>query len=199
MSFYPEKIAKRFAGSLREVTNRPVASGCGVGLALECGSVVRFEIRVDDLVVEKASFVSSGCGYLVAATDVLAEWLAGRDLVDLHGLREEDVQDILDQLLGPYPTNRHHCGRVAIESVRSALADLRQRRLNEFQGEEALICTCFGVTENAIVGLIQDRRIASVDAVGTVCRAGTGCGACRPIIEDILGSQAVERVPPQGE
>ena len=47
------------------------------------------------------------------------------------------------------------------------------------------ICACFGVSCSAVETSIA-RGAASLDAVGTITRAGTNCGSCRPEIRALL-------------
>ena len=47
-------------------------------------------------------------------------------------------------------------------------------------------CTCFGVTEERLEGVIRGLKDPSVEAVGDVCNAGMGCGSCRMLIEEMI-------------
>ena len=62
----------------------------------------------------------------------------------------------------------------------------RQTTLEEWAGEEVLICTCFGVSEKTIERVIQTCSLHTVKEVTRACNAGGGCGSCHPLIEDIL-------------
>jgi NifU-like protein len=53
-------------------------------------------------------------------------------------------------------------------------------------GEAALICTCFGVTDDRIREMIASRRARTVRQVGELTNAGTGCGSCQMLIREIL-------------
>lgn len=184
MPFYPEKVAER----LREL--RPAEplhqAAEGTGLAVECGSFVKFALKLDGDVIEAAAFRSNGCGFALAAAGALANWLTQMRLTDLHGLDEAASGALLDAAVGEYPVMRSHCRWAVVEAARTALADLRARRVEEFRGETALVCSCFGVSEDAITELARGKGIADVDEVGRILRAGTGCGSCRMVIREIL-------------
>lgn len=47
------------------------------------------------------------------------------------------------------------------------------------------VCLCHVTTDSQIRRAI-DEGAATVDQIGEVCGAGTGCGACRPQIHDML-------------
>jgi NAD(P)H-nitrite reductase large subunit len=76
------------------------------------------------------------------------------------------------------------CREVARSALRNALAAFRQRQLDEIGGEVHLVCTCFGVTEEAI----ERCGATNVESVGRLTNAGTGCGSCRMLIDEIVGS-----------
>lgn len=48
-----------------------------------------------------------------------------------------------------------------------------------------IVCVCHGVPCKRIRSVILDGA-HSVDAVGEACGAGTDCGACREVIEDLI-------------
>jgi len=52
-----------------------------------------------------------------------------------------------------------------------------------------IVCACFSVGLNTIVGAIKTENIVSVDEIGKSLRAGTNCGSCVPELKTILGHQ----------
>lgn len=50
-----------------------------------------------------------------------------------------------------------------------------------------IVCLCHGVRDRDIDELI-DRGAATVDEIGEMCGAGTGCGACLGDLEDKLAA-----------
>jgi NifU-like protein len=72
--------------------------------------------------------------------------------------------------------------------LQDAFADFRAFQIEEFAGEKALICTCFGVSEERIEKAITENNLQTVEEVGEFCRAGTGCGSCQPLIQEIIDS-----------
>lgn len=128
---------------------------------------------------------------MVAAADVLAEIVGENDIADLHGLDRNDLVDAVTAAVEGIPDERGQCVDVCIEALRAAFAELRRRRVEEFAGERALICTCFGVSEEAIESLIARNRPTSVDEVTAACRAGGGCGSCRMLIQEMLDAREI--------
>ncbi|MDQ2719884.1 MAG: nitrite reductase large subunit NirB [Bacteroidota bacterium] len=52
--------------------------------------------------------------------------------------------------------------------------------------DAALICSCEGVSKGAICSTVKDYRIADLDGVKKITKAGTGCGGCVPMVKDII-------------
>lgn len=135
-----------------------------------------------------ASFKTNGCGYMIASAEILSTVLSGAKLPDLHGFNSDEWLDAIESEIDPLPLDRRHCAEVCFEALRSAFAALRDRRIEEFRGEEALICTCFGVSERTIEEFVGSSRDASVDSVADSLRAGSGCGSCRMLIQEMIDS-----------
>lgn len=49
-----------------------------------------------------------------------------------------------------------------------------------------IICDCFDVSRGEIVDAIKAKGLKTVDEVGEVTNAGTGCGGCQDKIQEIL-------------
>jgi assimilatory nitrate reductase catalytic subunit len=52
-----------------------------------------------------------------------------------------------------------------------------------------IVCLCEGVSEKKVDQAI-DSGARTVEAVGRMCGAGTGCGSCKPLVRDMLARQA---------
>ncbi|MBK8305470.1 MAG: iron-sulfur cluster assembly scaffold protein [Chloracidobacterium sp.] len=176
MSFYPATIHQRLkqrqnAGAIEN------ASACGRSASFLCGCSVGFSVRLgeDGKTIESASFNSNGCGYMIAAADVLAGTITGTRLSDLHSLDHDEVFGVVENALEPFPTERRQCADVCIEALRATFADLRATQIEEFAGEKALVCTCFGVLEETIASHISERSLKTTDEVAAICNAGDGC------------------------
>lgn len=187
MSFYPPKINERFL--------RPKNAGAptrtdavGVDASLICGTFVRFFLQIDEASkkIEAVRFKSDGCGCAIAAADVLAEKITGCKLTDLHGAGANFWRAEIERELGSFAPARRHCLEICIEALHAALADYRSRRLEEFSGEKALVCTCFGVSEETIERVVAENEIETVEEVKNICRAGGGCGSCQFLIQEII-------------
>ena len=195
MNYYPPKINDRInrascAGRAAD------ANAVGAGASLECGAFVRFFLRIDRETkrIEEAKYKSSGCGYAIAAAESLCARVAGERLNDLRGLNERALIDAIEGELGAFPASRARCAQICIDALAAAFLDFRRAQIEEFAGEEALICTCFGVSERTIENAIANQSLETVAEVTDVCAAGGGCGSCQPLIQEILDSYRRENV-----
>lgn len=57
-----------------------------------------------------------------------------------------------------------------------------------------IVCVCHGVPCSRIRSVIRDGA-ETVDAVGAACSAGTDCGSCREMIEDLIDETAPSQAP----
>jgi NAD(P)H-nitrite reductase large subunit len=48
------------------------------------------------------------------------------------------------------------------------------------------ICHCMDVTRGTIIEAIKKHNLKTVEEVGQATEAGTGCGGCQPVIQEIL-------------
>ncbi len=192
-SFYPEKVNDRF-NSPKHSGKAADANGIGTDAAFICGSFVRFSLSIDTSSKEiiEVKFQTNGCGFMIAAADVLAGEIIGRGLAELHGLNSEELRRRIENELGEFPQSRGHCVAVCVDALHAAFADHRAYQIEEFRGETALICTCFGIAEETIVSCITQNSHETVEEVTGTCRAGSGCGSCRMLIQELIDIRHIE-------
>lgn len=187
MTFYPPKINERFENP-RNAGKIADSNAEGRSATFVCGAILKIYLRIDkkNKKISKAKFQTNGCGYLTAAADFLAEMLEEKILTDLHGLDDGAFQAEIEAALGEFPAHRRHCLELVTDALKRAFADFRVAQIVEFSGEKALICTCFGVSEEKIERIITEKSLETVEQVSDLCNAGDGCGACRPLIQELL-------------
>ena len=187
MSFYPPNINERFQHP-RNVGKLADANAVGTSASFICGAFVRVFVRIEVKTKEilEVKFKSNACGFAIAAADVLTEKVVGKKLIELHGLDKEILQSQIEKELENFPSRRAHCLQLCLDALQAAFADFRAFQIEEFAGEKALICTCFGVSEETVENIIQQNSLENVEEVTKMCGAGGGCGLCQPLIQEIL-------------
>lgn len=191
MPYYPPKVNERFR--MPDHSEKAAAANAsGTSASFVCGCFVRFKLLIEGEPgrISGVWFRTNGCGFMAASADAAAEMLTGQELTGLHSLAEAGFIGSLETALGPLPVGRRHCAQAVYEAARAAFADYRSRRIQEFTGEKALICTCFGISEDTILSCIALESVNSVEDVTAATRAGGGCGSCRMLIQEMLDEQA---------
>lgn len=190
MSFYPDRIDRIFRRPENAGTAAR-ANAAGRHATFVCGAALRLSLRIDTRTKEigEARFATNGCGYLIAAAEVLTRLITGRRLTEFGGEFDRRLEQEIERELGRFARPRRHCLELTLETLHRALADFRLFQIGEFAGEKALICTCFGVAEETIERAIAAKGLETVEQVGRICRAGTGCGSCQPLIQEILDTR----------
>ena len=182
MSYYPARVNEHFLHP-RNVGEAVEADAAGEAGSLACGAILRLTLNIDaSQRIADAKFKAVGCGYLIAAASVLTETIKDLSLGRAATLSETAVAD----WLGLMPKGREHCARLCREALHAALANYHNPAREEWAGDEALICTCFGVSEKTIERVIEARSLRTVAEVTRACHAGGGCQSCHPLILDIL-------------
>lgn len=148
----------------------------GRAASLTCGAHVRFSIQVDEAhSVSQARFRAAGCSDLVASASLLTERVKGLSTAEAAAIRHEQPD-------GVNPI----CARLACDAMLDAIRDFSNAAREDWAGDEALICTCFFVSERTIEREIQTQGLTTVAEVTKACNAGAGCGSCHQLIEEIL-------------
>ncbi len=94
--------------------------------------------------------------------------------------------ELLRSLVSVVENDRGDCAALACEALLTAISTYSDSVRDEWNGDEALICTCFGVSERTIELEIQEKHLRTIAEVTRACNAGAGCRSCNPLIEDIL-------------
>ncbi|KAA5546147.1 (2Fe-2S)-binding protein [Roseiconus nitratireducens] len=58
--------------------------------------------------------------------------------------------------------------------------------------DDQIVCLCFGVRRRKLVQFIRTRRPRAVSQLSDCFGAGTGCGWCRPYLEQLWSSESPE-------
>jgi NifU-like protein len=151
--------------------------------SLICGAVVQVTLGVDEeKKITSARFKAAGCTYLIGICSVLTEAVTGKSSADAAAV----LRSIDHPFLSDIPSTNHHCLELALNTILSAIRNYSDSVRAEWHGEDALICSCFGISEQRIEQAIDSENFRTVADVTQVTNAGRGCGSCYNLIEDIL-------------
>lgn len=85
-------------------------------------------------------------------------------------------------------TEASTCAALARDALVDAIREYSNAAHDDWSGDEALICTCFFISERTIEREINSRGLTTVAEVTRACNAGAGCGSCHQLIQEILGT-----------
>jgi NifU-like protein len=174
----------------RNVGDANEPSFVGRSASLSCGAHVRFSIQVDEAhAVSQARFRAAGCNVLVAAASLLTEQVKGLTTAEAAAIGQDPTRlsTQLSDSLESFANVR--CVELACDALLDAIREYSNAARDDWAGDEALICTCFFVSERTIEREIQGRGLTTVADVTAACNAGAGCGSCHQLIEEILATQ----------
>lgn len=157
----------------------------GRSASFECGAIVHVSLQVDGSQrIAEAKFRAAGCSVMVAASAFLTSRITGETTAEAATLAQS--ADLLNQHLGTIEPERQQCAALACEALLAAIADYSNSIRDEWIGDEALICTCFSVSEKVVENQIRSGSLTTIEDVTRACNAGAGCRSCYPLIQDIL-------------
>src|ERR1700738_2192823 len=159
----------------------------GRSASLKCGATARLSIHVDEAQhVTEAKFKVAGCSALVAALSLLTEEIRGKSTAEAAACGQQT--EALAEYFGCCEADKSHCPGLAGQALLAAIREYSNTVRQEWTGDEALICTCFCVSERTIEHEIHQGELQSIGEVTGRCNAGAGCHSCFPLIQDMIDS-----------
>ena len=184
-----ETIAEHFL-SPGNVGTAPEPSFVGRASSLRCGATCRLSIQiVEPNQVLDAKFKAAGCDVLIAALSKLTELIKDKTTAEAATIGQ-DEQLLLNYFSFVEP-DRIPCVAVAREALLKAVRSYSDTARSEWNGDDALICTCFCVSERTVEETIREHGLTTVAEVTRRCYAGGGCGSCHSLIQEMLESHPV--------
>ncbi len=87
-----------------------------------CGDTMEIFLRLGGSRIEKAAFMTDGCGPTVACGSMLTQMVEGKSLADAAAIEAAKVIIALDGL----PPEHIHCATLAVNTLQQAIADCSQ-------------------------------------------------------------------------
>jgi NifU-like protein len=155
---------------------------------LACGDALKLYLKLDDEErIVDAKYQTFGCGSAIASGSALTELIIGKNIHEAAKLTNDDIVSYL----GGLPEEKMHCSVMGMEAMQAAYARYRGEEIPTPTG--AIVCKCFGITEEKIREAIRHNNLSTVEQVTHYTKAGGGCGKCAPRIEEILTEEVVAR------
>ncbi len=193
---YTEKLKDHFFNP-RNVGEIENPDGVGEVGSLACGDALKLTFKLDgNGKIEDARFKTFGCASAIATSSVLTEFIKGKTVDQAAAVTNKDIADYL----GGLPEQKMHCSVMAREALEAAIENYRCGGDKKQKLEGNIVCTCFGVTDKEIERVVRENNLTTVEEVTNYCKAGGGCGGCKPQIENIIRSiqpQTQKQVSPK--
>lgn len=157
----------------------------GRSASFRCGATLRMSLHIDESQrIAEAKFKAAGCSVMVAAAELLTEQILGKTTGEAATLGQQ--VRLIGLQLGPGEKERTDCYELAGQALINAIGEYSDAIRDSWEGDQALICTCFGVSEKTIEREITTNGLKTITEVTRACNAGGGCRSCWPLVQDIL-------------
>lgn len=90
-----------------------------------CGDTMQFFLKIKDNIIEKANFITDGCGATVAAGSQTTLMIEGKPLNFAESLNPEDI----DKALKGLPEDHKHCAELAIRTLKHSVEKYKYNKL----------------------------------------------------------------------
>ncbi|NRB09447.1 MAG: Fe-S cluster assembly protein NifU [Richelia sp.] len=188
---YTDKVLELFynhqnQGVLEDKGEPGIQIATGEVGSIACGDALRLHLKVDvdaDKIVD-ARFQTFGCTSAIASSEALVEIVKGKTLDEALNVNNKDIADYL----GGLPEAKIHCSVMGQEALEAAIFNYRgiKPETHEDDDEGALICICFGISDNKIRRVVRENNLTTAEQVTNYIKAGGGCGSCLANIDDII-------------
>ncbi len=126
--FFLGPEGEKYSDKVLELAYEPLNVGemdtpDGLGfLKGECGDSMWIYLKLDGERINKATFLSDGCGPTLACGSSITELVRNRSLREAEALTAGDIITYLEDL----PPSHHHCAVLAINTLQKALKDIKK-------------------------------------------------------------------------
>jgi NifU-like protein len=194
---YTEKVLEHFynplnQGALEDPKEENIAVVYGEVGSISCGDALRLhlKIEVDSDKILDSRFQTFGCTSAIASSSALTELVKGLTLDEALKISNKDIAEFL----GGLPEAKMHCSVMGQEALEAAIYKYRGIEVEVHEEDEgALVCSCFGVSDNKIRRVIIENNLTTAEEVTNYVKAGGGCGSCLVDIEDIIAAVQEEK------
>ena len=187
---YTEKVLDLFyhpknQGAIEEPNESGIAVVFGEVGSIACGDALRLHLKIEvdaDKILD-ARFQTFGCTSAIASSSALTEIIKGLTLDAALNISNRHIADYL----GGLPEEKMHCSVMGQEALEAAIFKYRGIEVEHHEDDDgALICSCFGVSENRIRRVVIENNLTTVEQVTSYVKAGGGCSSCGAEIEDLI-------------
>ena len=90
-----------------------------------CGDTMQFFLKIKNNKIDKANFITDGCGATVACGSQTTMLIEGRSLEFAENLKSKDIEMTLNGL----PEDHKHCAELAIRTLRRLIEKYKYKKI----------------------------------------------------------------------
>lgn len=90
-----------------------------------CGDTMQFFLKIKNNKIEKANFITDGCGATVACGSQTTMLIEGRSLEFAENLKSKDIEKALNGL----PEDHKHCAELAKRTLRRLIEKYKYKKI----------------------------------------------------------------------
>ena len=187
---YTDKVLDHFRNP-RNVGMIEKPDGVGTVGSLACGDALTlmFKLGADQRIAE-VKFKTFGCASAIASSSALTEMVIGKTVEEAERITNQQIA----AYLGGLPEQKMHCSVMGREALEAAIHNYRTgETVVRDLHDEKIVCACFGVSENEVLRVVRENSLTTVEQITNFCKAGGGCGQCKPELQALLDQVEAER------
>ncbi len=168
------------------------ASCVGEVGSIACGDALKLFLKIEDGIIQDASFQTFGCASAIASSSALTELVKGKTVDEALKISNKDIASAL----GGLPKEKMHCSVMGQEALEAAIKSWRGEAVPTGEHSEGeIVCECFGVTDHQILEAVRENDLKTVEDVTYYTKAGGGCAKCHEKIAELIAQARGEAAP----
>ncbi len=188
---YTDKVKEHFLNP-KNVGEMKNASAVGEVGSIACGDALKLFLKIEDNIIQDASFQTFGCASAIASSSALTELVKGKTVDEALKITNKDIASAL----GGLPKEKMHCSVMGQEALEAAIKTWRGEAVASVEHSEGeIVCECFGVTDEQILHAVRENDLKTIEDVTYYTKAGGGCAKCHEKIEALIAQARGEAAP----
>lgn len=188
---YTEIVKEHFLNP-RNVGEMKDATCVGEVGSIACGDALKLFLKIEDGVIQDASFQTFGCASAIASSSALTELVKGKTVDEALQITNKDIA----AALGGLPREKMHCSVMGQEALEAAIKSWRGEKVASHEHSEGeIVCECFGVTDEQILSAVRENDLKTIEDVTYYTKAGGGCAKCHEKIAELIARARGEAQP----
>ncbi|HWR04140.1 MAG TPA: Fe-S cluster assembly protein NifU [Humidesulfovibrio sp.] len=168
------------------------ASCVGEVGSIACGDALKLFLKIEDGIIQDASFQTFGCASAIASSSALTELVKGKTVDEALKISNKDIATAL----GGLPKEKMHCSVMGQEALEAAIKSWRGEKVTSHEHSEGeIVCECFGVTDQQILSAVRENDLKTIEDVTYYTKAGGGCAKCHEKIGELIAQARGEAKP----